>query len=128
MLHLFKKQFIWVIDKAKGTKAGVVFGISVQKWLTYMQPKGPRFFFNCLSFILERWIRYAVPRLRQTPVDDVQEVHYYHTCKQCCKGLFNLLTSRTAVGLRQEFDRMFQAFVRCHCLQLIQWEEEAYDC
>ncbi len=73
-------------------------------------------------------ISYAVPHLRQTTVDDVQGVHYYHTCKQCCKSLFNLFTSRTAVGLRQEFGCMFQVFGLCHSLQLIQWEEVPCDC
>ncbi len=69
-------------------------------------------------------IRCAVPHLRQTPVDDVQEVNYYHTCK----SLLNLLTSRTAVGLRQEVDCMFQVFGPCHSFQLIQWEEVPCDC
>ncbi len=62
------------------------------------------------------------------PVDDVQEVHYYHTCKQCCKSLFNLLTSRIAVGLRQELGCMFPVFGLCHSLQLIQWEEVPCGC
>ncbi len=42
--RVLKKQFIRVIGKAKGTKAGVAFATSVRKWLTYTQPKVPRRF------------------------------------------------------------------------------------
>ncbi len=42
--------------------------------------------------------------------------------------LLNQLTSRISVGLRQEFDCMFQVFGLCSSFQPIQWEEVPCDC
>ncbi len=42
--------------------------------------------------------------------------------------LTNQLTSSTSVGLRQEFDPMFQVFGLRHSFQPIQWEEVPCDC
>ncbi len=42
--------------------------------------------------------------------------------------LLNQLTSRTFMGLRQEFDCVFRVFDLCHSFQPIQWGEVPCDC